>query len=85
MRCVRLSWRINHDFTLRQSAWPEKKQRETDRQRDREREKENGCLKDRERRGEKREREGTDKYGPAANRSIPLIAQLAHADDMNAI
>lgn len=31
MRCVRLSWRINHDFTLKRSAWPEKKQRETDR------------------------------------------------------
>lgn len=25
MRCVRLSWRINHDFTLRRSAWPKKK------------------------------------------------------------
>lgn len=31
------------------------------------------------------EREKTDEYGPAASRSIPLIAQLAQADDMNAI
>lgn len=32
-----------------------------------------------------REEEKTDEYGPAASRSIPLIAQLARADDMNAI
>lgn len=31
------------------------------------------------------DREGTDEYNFGANRSIPLIAQLAQADDMNAI
>lgn len=31
------------------------------------------------------DKEGTDAYGSVANRSIPLIAQLAQADDMNAI
>lgn len=28
---------------------------------------------------------GADEFGPAANRSIPLIAQLARAGDANAM
>lgn len=99
MRCVRLSWRINYDFTLRWSVLPEKKgtsNTECERVKNME-----GCtyrkggykIEGEGRRRERvcqretgQERQGTDEYGPAAaNRSIPLITQLSQANDMNAI
>lgn len=91
MRCVRLSWSINHDFTLKWSAG-QKESNERRREKDRGIETERWGLNDTGIREEQdcqrervKEREKTDEYGPAASRSIPLIAQLAQADDMNAI
>lgn len=45
MRCVRLSWRINHDFTLRWSGLASVKKKKKSPMRDRQREKDRGIEK----------------------------------------